>query len=149
MLTDEVRDFLLKQRLGYVATVSAGGTPNLSPKGTILVWDENHLVFANIRSPQTVANLQSNPRLEINVVDPLSRRGYRFRGVGHVLEKGDLCEKILSFYRELGIKSEILDIVLVSVDRTGEVTSPLYDMGMSEEQIRKAWKERLLSDSTS
>jgi len=145
MLTDAVRDFLLRQRLGYVATVSADGAPNLSPKGTIFVWDEDHLVFANIRSPQTVANLRSDPRMEINVVDPISRRGYRFRGAGHVLEKGALCERILSFYRGLGVKSEISDIVLVSVDRAAEVTSPLYDMGMSEEQIRRTWKERLLS----
>ncbi len=146
MLTDAVRDFLLKQRLGYVATASADGTPNLSPKGTIFVWDESHLVFANIRSPRTMANLQSNPKLEINVIDPLSRRGYRFRGVGQILGKDGLYRRILSFYRELGIKSGISDIVLVSVDQTGEVTSPLYDLGMSEDQIRKIWKERLLSD---
>ncbi len=145
MLADAVRDFLLKQRLGYVATVSADGSPNLSPKGTVFAWDEDHLVFANIRSPQTVANLQSNPQLEINVVDPLSRRGYRFRGVGHVLEKGGLYEKILSFYHQLGIQSDILDIVLVSVDQASEVTSPLYDLGMSEDQIRKVWMKRLLS----
>jgi len=39
-----------EQRLGFVATVCPDGTPNLSPKGTVSVWDDDHLVFANIRS---------------------------------------------------------------------------------------------------
>jgi len=43
-----------EQRLGFVATVCPDGTPNLSPKGTTAVWDDDHLVFANIRSPGMV-----------------------------------------------------------------------------------------------
>ncbi len=143
MLDEQIRDFLSRQRLGYVATVDQDCAPNVSPKGTIFVWDRNHLVFANIRSPRTISNLRSNPRLEINVVDPLSRKGYRFRGTGSILDKGVLYKKILSFYRDLGIKSRISGIVLVSVDTVAEVTSPLYDLGLSEEQIRKTWRKKL------
>ena len=145
MITDQVRDFLLRQRLGYVATSSPDGAPNVSPKGTIFAWGERSLVFANIRSPRTVENIRSNPRLEINVVDPVSRRGYRFAGTGRVLAEGGLRDRIIAFYRDLGIRSEILDVVMISVGAVSEVTSPLYDLGMSEEQIRGIWKERLLS----
>jgi len=145
VLDGKIRDFLLRQRLGYVATVSPDGSPNLSPKGTILVWDETHLVFADIRSPQTVKNLESDPRLEVNVVDPLSRRGYRFRGTGRILERSSLYGDIIAFYRGLGIRSRISGIILVTVDSADEVTSPLYDAGMSEEEIRRIWRARLLS----
>ena len=69
-----------KQRLGFVATVCADGTPNLSPKGTLRVLDDDHLMFADIRSPGTVANLRTNPGIEVNVVDPFVRKGYRFKG---------------------------------------------------------------------
>ena len=34
MITQEIKDFLDLQKLGYVATVSSDGKPNLSPKGT-------------------------------------------------------------------------------------------------------------------
>jgi predicted pyridoxine 5'-phosphate oxidase superfamily flavin-nucleotide-binding protein len=92
------RDFLLpdmkrvveEQRLGFVATVCPDGTPNLSPKGTTAVWDDDHLVFANIRSPGTLANLRQNANVEVNVVDPFRRKGYRFKGLGSVLESGAL-----------------------------------------------------------
>ena len=60
--------------LGFVATVCPDGTPNLSPKGTTAVWDDDHLVFANIRSPGTLANLRQNANVELNVVDPFARR---------------------------------------------------------------------------
>lgn len=37
-----------EQRLGFHATVCADGTPNLSPKRTTDVWDDDHLFFAEI-----------------------------------------------------------------------------------------------------
>lgn len=47
-----------EQRLGFFATVCEDGSPNLSPKGTTYVLDDDHLLFAEIRSPQTVANIR-------------------------------------------------------------------------------------------
>ncbi len=58
MLTEEMQRLVRDARLGFAATVCPDGAPNVSPKGTTLVYDEEHLVFADIRSPQTVANLR-------------------------------------------------------------------------------------------
>ena len=60
-ISEDVKNFVNFQKLGYVASISKDGTPNLSPKGTIAVIDESTLVFADIRSPQTIRNLQDNP----------------------------------------------------------------------------------------
>lgn len=145
MLDDGIRSFLLQQRLGYVATVSADCIPNLSPKGTIFVWDSEHLVFANIRSPQTLRNIRSNSLVEINSVDPISRRGYRFRGRARVVDDKSLHAEILAFYERLKIQSRIREIVIVKVTHVDKVTSPLYDLGLDEAQIREIWRKRLLS----
>ena len=88
ILTDDMKRVVHQQRLAFVATVCADNTPNLSPKGTIAAWGDDHLVFANIRSPGTVANLRRNPAVEVNVVDPFARKGYRFKGTAAVLEAG-------------------------------------------------------------
>src|SRR5262249_6854509 len=64
-------------RLCYVATVTPDGKPNLSPKGSLKVWDDETVVFADIASPGTMRNLRSNPFVEINLVDPFLRRGFR------------------------------------------------------------------------
>ena len=60
ILTDGMRGLIEEQRLCYVATVDADGAPNLSAKGTLVVWGANALAFADVRSPRTVANLRVN-----------------------------------------------------------------------------------------
>jgi len=145
LLTNEIKNFIEQQKLGYVATVSPDNTANLSPKGTISVWDDEHLVFADIKSPKTMANLEKNPSLEINVVDPITRKGYRFKGTGTILASGLEYDKIISHYNKMGIKSKIGRVVLIKVAIVNNVTSPLYDLGYTEDEIKKRWKDYYLS----
>ncbi len=144
-ISDEIKHFLERQKLGFVATISPDNTPNVSPKGTILAWDDEHLIFADIKSPQTISNLENNTSVEINVVDPILRKGYRFKGKGMILKDNEEFSKILKFYEEKGIKSKINAVVMVKVDTLSEVTSPLYDLGFSEEEIKEKWKKHYLS----
>ncbi len=144
-ISDEIKHFLEHQKLGFVATISPDNTPNVSPKGTILAWDDEHLIFADIKSPQTISNLKNNPSVEINVVDPILRKGYRFKGKGMILKDNEEFSKILKFYGEKGIKSKINAVVMVKVDTLSEVISPLYDLGFSEEEIKEKWKKYYLS----
>ena len=145
MITQEIKEFLDLQKLGYVATVNSDGTPNLSPKGTIIGWTDKTLAFADIRSPDTMNNLQTNPHVEINVIDPLLRKGYLFRGEAQIIQDKSLFEKILDHYRDNGVKSPINSIVLVKVTDVSNVTSPLYDMGISEQEIKSKWKKHFAS----
>lgn len=84
VLTEDMKRLIGRARLAYVATVSSNGKPNLSPKGSIRALDDRRLGFADIESPGTVENLRRNPFIEINVVDPVLRRGYRFKGTAEV-----------------------------------------------------------------
>jgi len=59
-LTNEMKRVVEQQRLGFVATVCADGPPNLSPKGTVCVLDDDHLMFADIRSPATMRFVESS-----------------------------------------------------------------------------------------
>ena len=138
---DEIRNFVNFQKLGYVATVSSDGAPNLSPKGTIVILDDSRLVFANIRSPQTVENLTKNSSIEINVIDPFSRMGYRFKGIANILSDGSDFKKILDYFEKKGIKSKISDIVVVDVKSFSKVTSPSYDLGLKKDVLIEKWKQ--------
>ena len=141
LLTAEMKRLVERQRLGFVATVCPDGTPNLSPKGTTTVWDDDHLVFADVHSPGTVANLRNNPAIEINVVDPMLRKGYRFKGTATVLAEGALFDRLLRFYRQRGVSSPIQQIVLVQVTRVLPLVSPAYDFGATEAEIRARWQD--------
>ena len=141
VISEEIKNFVNFQKLGYVATVSNDNTPNLSPKGTIIVLDESHLVFADIQSPKTIENLEHNPSVEINVVDPFSRRGYRFKGIAEIISSGEKFNDIISQYKKNGIKNIIKCVVLVKIEKLSEVFSPLYDLGHTEEELKAKWKK--------
>jgi predicted pyridoxine 5'-phosphate oxidase superfamily flavin-nucleotide-binding protein len=145
ILTADVQR-LVEAELGFVATVCPDGTPNLSPKGTTAVWDDDHLVFADIHSPGTVANLRANPSIEINVVDQLVRKGYRLKGTATVHTEGVLFERGVAFYEARGTeraRERIRSIVIVAVERALPVTSPAYDLGATEAELRDRYLARL------
>ena len=141
LITSEIKNFLDLQKLGYVATVSSDGKPNISPKGTIIAWSSTVIAFADIRSPDTMLNLQKNPFVEINVIDPLSRKGYLFSGTAKIIKDTPLYDDILIRYRNNGIQSPINSIVIVDVSSVSIVTSPLYDLGKTEDEIKLKWKK--------
>ena len=146
MLSPDMKRVVEEQRLGFVATVCPDGTPNVSPKGTTAVWDDEHLVFANIRSAGTLANLRHNPAVEINVVDPFARKGYRFKGVATILESGAEYDSAVAFYRRRGSRvSAIREIVLVRVLVAQALDSPAYDFGATEEDVHDRWERHYAS----
>ena len=148
-LTDEMKQVVERQRLGFVATVCADGTPNVSPKGTVCVLDDDHLMFADIRSPGTVANLRENPGIEVNVVDPLLRKGYRFKGQAEVLETGADFDRLVPIFAGRGTVDaprRIRAIVVVRVDRARPLISPGYDRGTDEASMRAHWTRYYLGN---
>ncbi|MDQ3524689.1 MAG: pyridoxamine 5'-phosphate oxidase family protein [Chloroflexota bacterium] len=149
MITQDMRALVDRQRLGFVATVNADGTPNLSPKGTVVVWDDNHLLWVDIRSPRTMRNLRERPATEINVVDPLIRKGYRFRGTCRIVTDDAELQPILRFYREERlVMNPIRAAVLVAVVSVERVTSPSYDEPDADEaEIRQRYIAWYTADS--
>jgi len=145
ILTIDMKRVVEEQRLGFVATVCPDGSPNLSPKGTTAVWDDDHLCFASIASPGTIANLRQNPGVEVNVIDAFVRRGYRFKGVATILESGAFYDEAIEFFRARGVQSEIYEVVLIEVHRASPVISPAYDRGATEDELRARWERHFQS----
>ena len=142
MLTADMKRIIEEQLLGFVATTAPDGTPNVSPKGTFFVVDDNTIAFGEIRSPGTIRNLRTNPRIEINFVDPFVRKGYRFAGTADVVERGsDGFEKLLGHYRGT-LAPRLRAIVAITVTKALPLVSPVYDDGAEEADIRRGWTTR-------
>ncbi len=147
ILTEDMKRVVRQQRIGFVATVCPDGTPNLSPKGTAAVWDDDHLLFADLASPVTMANLRQNPSIEINLVDLYSRKGYRFKGMARIVEKetdSALHEEIFQAYEHGGrgvhqVRLPARAYVLVKVERALPLVSPAYTPGVTEKETRETW----------
>lgn len=142
MLTADMKRLVADHPLGFVATVSPDGTPNLSPKGTFAVIDDRTLAFADIRSPQTVRNLKANPRIEVNFIDVFVRKGFRCSGSARLMQRGEAgFEPILQKLRS-SFADRVRTVVVVTVEKATSLTSPAYDDGRSEADLRHAWTQR-------
>ncbi|MGQ0723354.1 MAG: pyridoxamine 5'-phosphate oxidase family protein [Candidatus Eiseniibacteriota bacterium] len=142
-LDEDMRAVIRAAHLCFAATVTADGRPNLSPKGTIRVWDDRHLYFLDIASPQTRANLERNAWIELNVVEQLSRRGYRFLGRGTALRGGpEFDEAKRRIFAEEGSTYPVEAVLLVEIHEARELVSPGYLHVPDEATMRRLWRER-------
>lgn len=144
MLTPDMRAVIEAAHLCFAATVTPEGRPNVSPKGTIRVWDDAHLFFLDIASPGTRANLTHTPWLELNVVEQLSRRGYRFSGPAALhfdgsAVYGDATRRV---YGETPPTMPVAAVVLLTIERAAPLLSPAYWRVADETALRELWRAR-------
>jgi uncharacterized protein len=143
IITSDMRAVIQAAHLCFAATVTPDGRPNLSPKGTIRVWDDDHIFFLDIASPGTRTNLASNPLIEVNVVEQLSRRGYRFFGRAELHRDGDVFREATNrVFGEEGAKYPVEGVVLIEVERAESLSSPGYIHIRTEEEMRSTWRKR-------
>jgi uncharacterized protein len=140
VLTDEMKRVVSEIQLCYAATVTADGKPNLSPKGSITVLSDNELGFADLASPGTIENLRHNPAIELNVVDPFTRKGFRFKGRAEIVKDPEAHERIAQV---LGPDYPFEQVVKIHVETAAEVFSPVYTLTRaSEAEVKQFWLER-------
>ena len=74
--------------------------------------------------------------------DAFVRKGYRFAGTATVVERGEAGFDTLLPLLRSSLAHRIRAIVTISVTRALPLTSPAYDDGASEPELRRAWTAR-------
>jgi len=113
-LTDEAKKAIGEIRPSLVATASRTGKPNVSAKGSLHVLDDEHVAFADIASPRTVANIRENPQVGVICLDAAARKGCRIWGKGSILNSGELFDQLSAEYAEKNMK--VNNVVKVAVE---------------------------------
>jgi len=93
-LTEELKKLIAEGMPAMVATADRTGRPNVSPKGSLRVLDDETLCFGDVASPRTTANLKENPKISILFFNPASRKGCRIWGRAEVLNSGPLFDQV-------------------------------------------------------
>jgi predicted pyridoxine 5'-phosphate oxidase superfamily flavin-nucleotide-binding protein len=81
-------------KMGWVATATREGVPNVTPKGTVRVLDDQHVIFADLFSLKTRQNLDQNPKVAVTVIDPSTHKGYQIKGSAELISSGPLYEQM-------------------------------------------------------
>ena len=105
---------------GLVATAN-DGQPDVALKGSLMVWDRDHLAWWERAKRETYAGLAGNPKVAVFVRNPTrDRRTLRFYGEARVVDDPALTERI--WERVLQVEKDMDKerkgaAVLVRVDR--------------------------------
>lgn len=145
MLNAFAKDIIKTFPLGFVATVTPDGRPNVSPKGTFLTLSEDMIGFADIRSPQTIKNIEGNPEVEVNFVNQFSRKGVRIRGNATIATKGsESFQDLFTLWKNEwpSLATRINAIVTIKISHVKPLTTPPYDDGVTEEEMVEIYKQK-------
>jgi predicted pyridoxine 5'-phosphate oxidase superfamily flavin-nucleotide-binding protein len=115
-LPEEAKKIISGVVPAFVATASKNGKPNVSPKGSFRVLDDEHVVFAEMASPQTIANIRENPQVSVLVFDPDTWGGCRVSGKAQIIESGELLDSFKAQFAPM--KMEVHSVVKVKVEHT-------------------------------
>jgi len=86
---------------GLVAT-SNDGQPDLALKGSLMVWDKDHLAWWERSKRETHDAVGANPRVAIFVRNPTrDRRTLRFYGTAQVVTDPEVRERVWSHVRQI------------------------------------------------
>jgi predicted pyridoxine 5'-phosphate oxidase superfamily flavin-nucleotide-binding protein len=145
-LPSKAIDLIETWRLGFVATVSADGRPNVSPKGTFIVLDEETIAFGEMRSPNTMANLAHQSEVEVSFVDVLSRKGVRIRGEARIIEPSAEYDALTPKFQSIW-GDELLTMfnvfIVISCAEVKPLQSPIFETGYQESDLRAQWKSKI------
>jgi len=101
MLTPEIKE-IISEQLCLIATVNKQGKPNIAPKGTMRVLNNEELVYAEIFGGTTLQNILDNPEaIMVVAVDRETKKLVRLQGKAEVIREGELYEKIAKQVEEM------------------------------------------------
>lgn len=113
-----------------VATASKDGAPDLAFKGSVMVWDKDHLAFWERAHGTTLKNLEENPQAALVYRNRDAGKNWRFWGDAKLLRDGEVREGIMArtYQPELDRDPERKGVaVLIRVNKVGGSTSQQRD----------------------
>jgi len=122
-LTQEMKDLIAEQQC-FVATVNADGTPNVGPKRSTRVFDDEHLAFNEATGKATWANLSRGSKVSIAVVNRETMKGFRFSGTPELITSGPGYDKAVEIMRQRGIQAPLRAVVKVKIEKIHNLGMP-------------------------
>lgn len=78
-----------------VGTASKNGEPNVTYKGSVMVYDSQHLAWWEYARKGTVDDLQENPKVTVVYRNPKTHVSWRFYGATEILREGPVREDVM------------------------------------------------------
>lgn len=145
MLSNEVKNYIDKSVLCWLATSNRHNEPNVSPKEIFTYKGENTLLIGNVASPNSIKNIKYNPQVCVSFVDVFVQKGFKIKGKALLIDQNDhgFNEKVKPltdiFTDEFPIKT-VIEIHISEVDAIQAPSYFLYPDRTEQFQIESAMK---------
>jgi general stress protein 26 len=131
-MADEINNALANNMPCLVATAGEDGEPDVAFRGSMMVYDNEHLAFWERSRIESLENLRFNPKVCVFFRNPQSRdHSWRFYGVATIYEEGEMRQKIMDrvVQRELDQDPERKGFgVLIRVDRVRQRSAVIMEL---------------------
>lgn len=146
-LTDDLTDFIQRQKIFFVGTAADGGMVNVSPKGldTLRVVTEDRVAWLNLTgsSNETAAHLRENSRITLMFCAfegaPLILRLYGHARVFHPRDAE--WDSLATLFPPLPGARQIIDMSIDMVQTSCGFGVPFFDFKADREQLEE-WAEK-------
>ena len=128
MLNQEIRDYINRSVLCWLATSSNDNFPNVSPKEAFLAYDDDSIIIANIASPQSVRNIRENEKVCVSFIDVFVQKGYQLKGSAQIITKEHAGFDAMKNTLETLTKGKFpfSSITRVQVEKAKKIIAPSY-----------------------
>ncbi len=115
-MTQDMKDLVAAQQC-FIATVNEDGTPEVGPKRSTRVLDDEHLAFNEVTGGATWANVKRGSKVAVAVVDRDRRAGFRFAGSPEVVTSGPVFDQAVAMMQKAGLTAPLKAVVKVKVEK--------------------------------
>ena len=148
-ISDAVKFEAERAVLCWLATVSADGIPNVSPKELWRVHDDSMITIAEIASPRSLRNLRESSAACVSFVDVFRQKGCKLVGKARVVGRDDPEFEGLSvpLVAIAGDRFKVRHVFALSVEHVAPIVAPSYALYEAKEEDMMAESFRTYSVS--
>ncbi|MBX2864892.1 MAG: pyridoxamine 5'-phosphate oxidase family protein [Leptolyngbyaceae cyanobacterium MAG.088] len=130
MITAEIAQSIESSVLCWLATVAPDGGPNVSPKEAFMHDGNGKIIVAHIASPQTVRNIENNPRVCLSFVNVFTQKGHKVRGTATILRASHerYPQQKANLAQLVGDTFPISAVIEIEPTKIEEIIAPSYRM---------------------
>ncbi len=114
-LTEEMKTAFRTMKAFPVATASKNGWPNVVPIGFVELVDDETIWIADNFMKKTLANVQENPKVSINIWGPETKGCFQIKGDVVVKTEGPEFEKMQFTVRSKMAKATAKNLLIVKI----------------------------------
>ena len=145
MISKDVKNYIDKSVLCWLATCNKELIPNVSPKEIFTCINDTSLLIANIASHNSIKNIQENPNVCVSFVDIFVQKGYKLKGVATIIDSQDpdfalKLKHVTDLFTDKFPIQSVIEIEITQVDRIEAPSYFLFPNTTEESQVLGAMK---------